>query len=296
MVNILFSFVLLLGNCSGCGGGGKPERPEVGQDPALVAAQTKLLGQGSSLLDIPYGEYVQRFTPSAVSTGARQDALGMYQGLIGKEDYGLENFEQTESDYLESVLGRFKQTREEQFEPLKERLIAENLYESGPGFGQEREFLEETALGEADIAAKLGYEGLQRKYQERSYQDALQRGDYTTMFNLALKSEAADILPEQLATETQLGTLGTVSGLTGQIGSQDLQQQGLEQQAYENELADYYKNRKNLGGLGSSLGALGGLGLAAVSTMIPGGWAVSPLVGGAIGGIAGGGLGSMFEY
>jgi hypothetical protein len=306
-----------------------------------------------------YEDYLTRFTPGR--DPFRDVVVGGYEDIYGK-GYGMEDYQKTEQDYLDLVTRKYGEAREEEFDPLRERYIAEGLFESGPGFEAEREFREETALGKADIAKEIGYEGLTRRTEERKYQDALKRGDLSAMYNLALSEEQAQLAPKITATElanvekqyydalsrgdietaTNMGQilrtnkLATIEKATdveslertyydalsrgdietamnmGQILKQNkaygiekatglefgafdpastqfqtLTQRDLQQQ----KLAALTKEKKkNLGGLGSGLGMLAG-GLLALPT---GGMSV--LAGAAIGGAAGGGVGSMIEY
>ena len=153
---------------------------------------------GAGYAPTSYEDYLKRFTPetSPLMTGV----LSRYQDLLG-ETYGMDDYTKTEQDYLDMVTRKYKESRAETLEPLKERYIAEGLFESGPGFKAEREFGEETAEGVSDITKQWAYEGIQRQEQAKQYQDALKRGDYQTMYNLALSEEQRKMQPVMQATE-----------------------------------------------------------------------------------------------
>lgn len=274
-----------------CGKGDeKPATPQYKEDPATAALKRKVGTQVQGLLDTPYEDYVQRFTPSAETQGIRSDITNRYQGLLDTEDYSLESFEEQERAFEESVQGQYSRQREEGFDPIRERLIAENLYDSGPGFAKEAEYAGDTAQGSADITASLGRESIDRKFRERSYQDALQRGDYSTMYNLALSEGQQELAPQFAATEALMGAISAGSGLFGEFQQGDTDRFNAEQRQYETALQDYNENRSDFGGLGTALGIGAGLLLA------PATGGASLLVSGALGGAAGQGLGSMFEY
>lgn len=234
-----------------CGKGDEEEAPKFKENPQTTAIRNKIGGQVSGLLDTPYGEYEKRFTPSKQVTGALSDTLSNYQGLIDQTDYGLENYDQIEQDYLDSVTGAYREERGRGREQLQEELIGENLLESGPGFGLLGEFSEESAKGVAGLTAGIKREDIQRRFERKSYQSALQRGDYTTMFNMALTKGKADIAPAQQATDAQMGLIGPASGFFGQLQSGDINKYTADLDRYEAML----KPKKNLGGLATLAGA-----------------------------------------
>lgn len=293
--SVLVSLILLLGSNAGCGGDDDepPAPPQRKEDPELAALKKGVLSRTQQVLDVPYEDYVSRFTPSAETGGLASDVAGKYQDLIGGEDYGIEDYQQIETDYLDSILGEFKEARGEAFEPLRERYIAENLYESGPGFQAEREFGEETAEGVGDITKRFAYEGIQRKQQQLQYQDSLKRGDYSTMYNIALSEVNRELQPAKQATQAELAGIGSAQGVFGDLSQLETAQYGQDLSAWETmaklEAASGQPD-SSLGGIGAALGMGAGLLLAAPT----GG--MSMLAGGALGGLAGGGLGEMFKY
>ena len=274
-----------------------------------------------------YEDYLKRFTPTAGTELAGIGTQG-FKDLIAK-GYGITDYKKTEQDYLDTLLRKYGESRTESWKPIKERLIGENLYESGPGFGQEREFGEETATGVSDITKQWAYEGIQREMQQKQYMDALQREDYTTAYNMALSEEqrqmqpvmaataAAEIekkyydalqrgdietafnlgqilrqnqlAPIQQATATEFGAWQPLQGLYGQLTQQDMAAYQGAMQGWST-LANRQQQQSNLGGLGAGLGMLAG-GLLALPT---GGMSIP--MGALIGGGVGGGLGSLFRY
>ncbi len=275
--------------CS-CGkGDDQPDAPTYQEDPTTTKLKNKIGTQITGLLDTPYEDYVSRFTPSEGTQNLLSEGITRQQGLLDETDYGLENYDEIEQGYLDTILKQYTGAREEAYKPMQESLIAENLFGSGPGYGIQSEFAEETGEGAADITAQWAREGINRRFQQKSYNDALKRGDYSTMYNLALSQANQDVAPHQQATQTQGANLGAGMGFFGNLQSADLQKYGLEQQAHQTALENYYAGQSNLGGLGMGLGALGGL---ALNSVIPGGG----LAAAAIGSSVGGGLGSMFKY
>lgn len=301
-LRLLVSLVLLLGNNRGCDDDDdEPEPPPTRQsDPELDALKKGVLGKTQQLLDVPYESYVERFTPSAETGGAATDIASRYKSLIEQEDYGIEDYQDIEQDYLGSITREFKEARGEAFDPIRERYISENLYESGPGFQAEREYGEDTAQGVGDITKQFAYEGIQRKQQQLQYQDALKRGDYTTMYNMALSEINREQAPIQQATQAELAALGGAQGLFGELSQLETAQYGQDLSAWETmqqlEAQKAASSGGNFGGAGSMLGMAAGAALA-----IPtGGMSLAALPAmagaGALGGMAGGGIGSMFEY
>ncbi|RKY32394.1 MAG: hypothetical protein DRP74_02665 [Candidatus Omnitrophota bacterium] len=292
-------------------------------------AQTRLMGLfDAGYPTTGYEGYLNRLTPG--SSSLMDTALSRYQGLFD-QDYSLADYSQVEKDYLDTVLKEYKKAREEGFEPVKEGLIAENLFGSGPGFQKMVEYGEDTAEGVADISKKWAYEGLRRQMQQQQYMDALKRGDYSTMYNLALSEETrkmtpvlqatqlanmekeyydalmrgdietafnmgqllkqSALYPIEQATNYQFMGLNPASGLFGQLQATDLKKYQGEMSAWQT-LAQLEANKKesNLGGLGSLLG----MGAGALLALPTGGMSV--LGGAALGGLLGGGTGSMFQY
>lgn len=267
-----------------CGKGkSEPAPPVYKEDPATTALKNKLMGQVSGLLDVPYSEYESRFTPSNRVQDYLSGITDKYSGLIESQDYGIADFAQTEKNYLDSILGQYGRAREEAYKPLQESLIAEGLFGSGPGYEIMSKYGQETAQGVSDITAGWAREGINRQLQQQQYKDALKRGDYTTMFNLALMEAEQEVAPAKAATQAQLAGINPALGLFGNMTQADLSRAQLEQAAYETQLANYYKSKKNLGGIGSAAG----MGI---------GYLMGGPIGGIIGGEAGGSLGSMIEY
>jgi len=264
--------------------------PQYREDPATTALKNKIGGQVSGLLDIPYEEYEQRFTPAADTQGYLKQGLEGISGLISSEDYGIDDYSSQEEALLQSTLRQYKDVRGKGREELKEHLIGENLYDSGPGFGLQEEFIDETAKGSADITASLGVDAIQRKFQQTQYKDALERGDYTTMYNMALSKSQVDTAPAEKATQAQIGVINPALGLFGEMQEGDLTRYQSELNAYKFRLAEEERNKKNLGGFG----ALAGAGIGAALAVPTGG--LSVLAGAGIGGALGGGAGSLFEY
>lgn len=275
-------------------GKGDPDPPRYQEDPATKALKQKIGGQVSGLLDTPYEDYVSRFTPSQETSDILGETLTGYRDLMGSEDYGLGDYEEVEKKYLDTILGAYREDRAKGKEELQEQLIAENLFGSGPGFGLQEEFVEGTAKGSADIANIVAKEAIDRRFKEQSYKDALQRGDYTTMYNLALSKGAYDVAPAEKATQAQLSAISPALGLFGEMQSGDLAK-------YQADLSSYQalmnKEKSSFGGLGAGLGSLGGLlyaaSLASEAAPLTLAGAAPWLAGGAL---VGGGVGSMFEY
>lgn len=286
LLNLLFSIILLLGNQCG-GGDDDPEPPKYQEDPYTTQMKASLANKTQQWMDIPYESLVDRFSPSAATEGLFSNVKGKYASLFDEQDYGIEDYSKIENEYLDTVLGKYKSSREEGGDAIKESLIAENLYGSGPGYGIMSDYSEETAQGVGDISKQWAYEGIQRKQQAQQYQDALKRGDYATMYSLALSEQQREILPQEQATQTEMGYAGQGMGLFGQLNQTDLGKYNAAMDAYK---ASMMQPKKDMGGLGSALGMGAGLLLAAPT----GG--MSMLAGGMLGGAAGGGVGSMIQY
>lgn len=284
ILNSLMAFVVLLGTNAGCGGG-KKEAPQYQEDPTTTGLKNKLYGQVSGLLDIPYEDYVKRFSPSQSVNDMATGALDKYKNLIDNSDYSLTDYSDREKAYQDSVQSQFKESRDDAFNPIRESLIAEGLFGSGAGYGVMGDYAKDTAKGAADISAKLGYESIQRQQQQQQYQDALKRGDYGAMYNLALAETNRQIAPAQQATQAQLSAVGAGSGLFGQLSSADLGK-------YNAALNAYNAGNSGGGDMGG-LGTLLGTGLGALLALPTGGMSV--LAGGALGGALGGGAGSLFS-
>lgn len=285
-LRLLFSIILLLSSQHG-GGGDEPEVPQYKEDPQTTRLKGMLADKTQTLLDIPYETLVDRFTPSAETEGLFTSAKSKYDSLFSNQDYGIEDTSQIERDYLDQVLNRYNQSRDKSRSALRESLIAENLDASGPGYGIKGEFDKETASGVKDITTQWAYEGIQRKQQAQQYKDALKRGDYSTMYNLALSEANRENASQTQATQTELGYMGQGMGLFGNLLQSDLGKYNAALEAYK---ANMMQPKSNLGGLGSALGMGAGILLAAPT----GG--MSMLAGGALGSMAGGGVGSMIEY
>ena len=343
----------------------KPSVPSYSQDPQAKELQNQLYAKSTGLLNMPYGEWYQRFNvpKSPLTTGAvssmtdltakqgytpttyedflkqispdqalTSGALGKYQRLLDTQDYSMTDYKKTEQDYLDTVLRQYNKARGEAWKPVQENLIAENLFSSGPGIGKQAEFGKETAQGVGDITKAWAYEGIQREQTQKQYMDALKRGDYTTMYNLALQDEQKkytmqanatqlaeiekeyynalqrgdietafnmgqilrqnEIATRTAATGAEFNAINPASNLYGQLTQKDLALYQAALQAYNSQMA----KRGSLSGLGSlaGMGLMGGL-----SLLIPGtGIGLGSLTGAQatmLGGGAGGALGSMFD-
>jgi hypothetical protein len=282
---MLDKLLRLLGSNVG-GDDNEEEVPQYKEDPATTALKTATSNKAQDLINIPYEDLVKRFSMSDSTKGFLDDVTSRYKGLIDTQDYSMSNYDQIEKDYLDSTINQYTKAREKAYQPIQESLIAENLMGSGPGYGIQSDFASDTAEGVGDISKKWAYEGIQRKQTQQQYLDALKRGDYTSMYNLALNKAQQEIAPQTLATDAEAGYLNSASGLFGQL-------QGADMDLYNSQMASYNaraeaaaKNKKNLGGLGVGLGLLASLAMPGAPT----------LLGLAAGGGIGGGLGSMFEY
>lgn|SRR3990167_2742017 len=352
-MNIFLSLILFLENNRGCGGDEDepPPTPVFKEDPYTSQVKARVTAKTGQLLDVPYSDLVNRFSPSPETAGlfsdvenkykslfdtqnydfspsARTESLGTgainrYQGLFDTQDYGIGDYENIEKSYLDQILSRYGEARNKSYRPIQENLIAENLLGSGPGYGIMSEFAKETGEGVKDITTQWAQEGINRKISLMQYKDSLKRGDYSTMYNLALsetnkefqtkqyadtlkRSDLAsryglaesklkrELYPQTAATETELGYLNPSLGLFGDLQQGDLGKYDAEMKAYVANLENFYKmkeaNSGDMGGLGTALGVGAGVLLADPT----GG--MSMLAGGALGGAAGGGLGSMFKY
>lgn len=261
---------------------GKDETPQPTKSKYSKQLESKLFEKTGTMLDVPYSDWLKRFTvPESPFRGMAREK---YQNLFEEEDYGMADYEKTEKDYLDVLLGEYREEREEGFKPIRESLIGQNLWGSGPGYEQWEEYAGETAKGVGDITKKWAYEGMERQFRQRQYTDALKRGDYMTMYNLALQEEAKALDPRVRATQMEMAGIEPAMGLFGQLTQRDIAEYQARLQAKSME------QKKNLAGLGTALGIGAGVLLAAPT----GG--MSMLAGGSLGGAAGGGLGSMFEY
>ena len=300
LILMLFvSLVLLLGNQWGCGGDDAPSPPTYQEDPELTKLKKNVLSRTQQLMDVPYEDWLERFSPSETTTGYATDIAGKYKSLIDTEDYDIADYSQIEEDYLDTVLRKYKEARGESGEALKESLIGQNLYESGPGYEFMKDFGEETATGVADITKQWAYEGIQRQMQQRQYMDALKRGDYTTMYNLTLSEIQREMTPVTRATEAELAGLEGGMGLFGTMTEADLAKYQQELSAWEAMARlEAAEEESNLGGVGGLLGAGAGYLLAPAMTLTTGPFAgmSAQLLSAMMGGTAGAGIGSMFEY
>ena len=292
---------------------GRYDVPEAPISTQAAAMQTGLLG--GDYTPTSYEDFLKQIKPEGELYEA---SMTGYKGLIG-EDYGIEDYKQIEKDYLDTVLGRYKETRGEGREALQESLIAENLLGSGPGYGLLGEYGEETARGVGDISKTWAYEGIQREITQRQYQDALKRGDYQTMYNIALQESQTKQMATQLAEAekeyydalkrgdiqtafnmgqlikqtqaatktqamaTQLGIQEMGQGLFGTMTAKDLAE-------YEGRLKEWQTRTAQTGNL-STLGTLLGVGTMLATGGTMGG---STLAGAAMGGAVGGLGGSLF--
>jgi hypothetical protein len=289
--NLLFKFLYLLYDTRGCGGGDDtPAPPTYTESPESRELKALLIPKVKSLTDLSYQDWLSRFT--VPESPVRGTALEKYKGLFDTQDYSLADYGQTENEYLDTLLRKFKETRTEAFKPVQESLIAENLFGSGPGYGIMTKFGEETATGAADITKQWAYEGIQRKQTQQQYMDALKRGDYSTMYNLALSEEQRALQPILQASQAELASINPAMSLFGELSAED-------RAKYEAALKQYgllmQQEEENYGGLGSLLG--GGAGLAIGLAMAPetGGLSLAvPLAGAGLGAGFGGGIGSMF--
>jgi hypothetical protein len=351
----LVMLLFLLSSNQGCGDDGG-DAPEYNISPETKAYSEALGKKVTGLTDTSYEEWLKRFTvgDNALSTEAQKQmanlqtsdytptsyedfmkrlnpensdlmsgVLGKYQGLLN-EDYSTEDNSKTENDYLDTLTRKFEESRKKAFEPVQENLIAENLMGSGPGYGIMTDFGKETAQGVGDITKQWAYEGIARKQQQQQYQDALKRGDYSTMYNVALSEanrasttalnatnlsetsgryydtlkrgdiEGAFNMGEQLktgqltainaATGMQFTSIEMLQNYLNTLSSQDLAKFNGALQSYEANQS----NDSSLGGLGSVLG----MGAGALLALPTGG--MSLMGGAALGGAIGGSAGSMF--
>lgn len=284
ILGLLISMFYLMGNTLGKGGGG--DVPQYHEDPQTTQLKNQLYGQVSGILGTPYETLVNRFTPSAGTQGLIDQSINNYKGLIDGTDYSTNDYSKIQGDYLDQVLSRYDQSRENDFAPIRESLIANNLEGSGPGYDIMRKYADESSMGTKDIATSWAYNNINTQLQQQQYKDALQRGDYTAMYNLALSKANQEVAPQLQATQTQFAGAGAGSSLLGQMNAEDMTKYQAALSAYQAQ----QKGGKNLGGVGTALG----LGLGALFAAPTGG--LSMLAGSAIGGGIGGGLGSMFQY
>lgn len=285
-LNMLISFIYLLADCSGKGN--NDPVPQYQEDPATASLKRAVSSKTQSLLNIPYEDLVSRFTPSDNTQGLFNDITAKYKGLLDNQDYSTTDYSTTEKNYLDQVLSRYDEARNKSLKPIQESLIANKLDSSGPGYGILQDYAKETASGVKDITTQWAYEGIQRQQTQQQYMDALKRGDYSTMYNLALSEANREVQPQKDATQTELGYLGAGNSLFGNLNQVDLSKYNAALDAYKINAAN--KTTGNLGGLGSALG----LGLGALFAAPTGG--LSMLAGSAIGGGIGGGVGSMIQY
>jgi len=335
----------------------KPDVPTYAESPMTTDLEKLLFQKSKSLADMPYGEWYQRFNvpesdlaKSAVSrmenlfstqdytptsyedflskitpdSTLSSDALSKYKGLIDTQDYSLTDTNKIEQDYLDTVLRKYSEARDKGLKPIQESLIAENLMGSGPGYEKLQEYGKESAEGVGDITKTWAYEGIQRKQQQQQYMDALKRGDYTTMYNLALQDEQKQytqktqamnlaeaekqyydalsrgdietafnvsqlirqnqLYPIEQATNAEFNALSPAQNLYSTLTQKDLAKYNAAMQAYQAQL----QSKGSMSGLGTALG----IGLMAATGGTIGG---SALAGMMMGGAAGGGLGSMFS-
>ena len=277
----------------GCGGGGDdnpPPPPTFIESPENAELKKLLTGKTSTLANLTYDDFLRRTAPSSEVSGYLKDPLKKYQDLINTQDYSLADYSKTEKDYLDTITGQYERTREKGFKPIQESLIAENLFGSGPGYGIMGEYGKETAQGVSDIAHTWAYEGLQRKQQAMQYKDALKRGDYTTMYNLALFEANREAGLSSEASRLEMASAGPALSLFDAIQSGDMAKYNAALQQYQAELEANQEDEGDFGGLGAGLGMLAG-GLLAIPT---GGMSIP--MGALIGGSVGGGAGSMFKY
>ena len=270
----------------GGGGDDKEEAPKYEEDPYTTQIKAALAPKVTELAGKSYEDWLKRFSPSDEVNQLATDAVKRYQSLFDTQDYSLTDYSKTENDYLDTVVRKYNESRSDAFKPVQESLIAENLFSSGPGYGIMTDFGKETAQGVGDITKQWAYEGIARQQQQVQYQDALKRGDYSTMYNLALSEQNRQMQPVQQASQAELSAIGAGSGLFGQLSQTDLSKYNAAMQTYQAQLAQ--EEDSNMGGLGSALG----MGLGALLALPTGGMSV--LGGAALGGGIGGGLGSMF--
>lgn len=269
-----------------------------------------------------FEDFLGRFTPERGEF--RELAETGVKGLFEDRPGGFD-FEKESGAALDLITRKFKEERGEAFDPVRERLIAENLFTSGPGFKKEAEFRGETAQGVTDITTAFAFENINRKITERNYQDALLRGDIETAFNIALQSEQQQVqaatqattaanldreftsalergdiqqafnigqiirqnklTTQTLATEAEFGALRPAQELFGQLSAKDLSKFEAQQRTFEAERA----GKGSFGGLGQLLG----MGAGALLALPTGGMSV--LAGAQLGGAFGGATGSLFE-
>jgi len=279
--------LFLLATCNGCGGGDEtPAPPTYTESPESRELKALLIPKVKELTGLNYQDWLSRFI--VPESPIRKSALEKYQSLFDTQTYDLTDYTKTEQEYLDTLLRKYGEAREEAWKPIQERLIGEHLFESGPGFGMQTEFGEETATGISDITKQWAYEGIQRKIQQQQYYDALKRGDYATMYQLALSEEARALQPIQLATEAELASISPGLSLFGEISGEDWKQYQSALNTYQALLAQ--QKHGSYAGLGTLLGT----GIGALLALPTGGMSV--LGGGMLGGLLGGGAGSMWNY
>jgi len=284
-LNEFFKDIIILLKCQkGCGGNDSESAPTYNQSTQSKELQDLLYGKSTALTNLSYEDILKRFTPAGTAPQLAETALQKYSDLLNTQDYTKTDYSKTEQNYLDTLLRKYGESRQEEWKPIKERLIGEGLYESGPGFQQEREYGTDTSTGVSDITKQWAYEGIARDIAQTQYYDALKRGDYQTAYNLALQQNTYQTGVAQAASNYQLNALTPASTLFGQISQNDLTEYQARMNAYNSEKAN--QSTGNWGGLGTALGLGAAIAMPGALTL------PAALAGMGIGG----GLGSMFQY
>lgn len=285
IISLFLSIVTLLA----CNQGKGSFAPTYTPDPAVQALGNTLNTKLSGLLNIPYDQLVQQFTPSASATNTMNTAATDYTNLINNSNYSLTDFNNTQQQYLDSVLAQYNKQADQQQAKLDQSLAANNLIGSGPGYQQQQDFATNRAQGAGNLTAAWGENAINTQLQQQQYQDALQRGDYATLYSLGQNQANASLQPTLDAQQALSNYLSMSNGAFQTLTNADLGQYNAAMQAYNANQS----NKSNLGGIGSLLGA--GVGALALGpgALIPG---VGPLAGALVGGSIGGGAGSLFQF
>lgn len=293
--HLLRSLFALLADNTGSGGK-QPDPPQYQADPNTKALGAAVSSSAQGLLNIPYSDLVQRFSPSADTTGMLNDSITKYKGLIDSTDYSTTDFTKTNKDYLDSIMGQYNTQQDKAQASMKESLIANHLDGSGPGYGLTNEFNTMRTKGATDVASQWAYQNEQLQLQEQQYKDALQRGDYNTMYQLALGKASNEVAPQVAATNTQSQNLASAAGIFGTETQADLNTYQAQMAAYTAQQQANAANKKNLGGAG----AMAGMAAGALLAIPTGGLSMAALpaiaTGAGLGGALGGGIGGMFSY
>lgn len=285
LLRILMSVMAML--VCNAGEGNTPSAPTYSPSPATTALGTTLDSTLQGLLNTPYSSLVSEFTPSASSTQTLDQATQDFTNMINSTSFSTADNTAAENAYLNSTVQQYNTSRGQQQAQLNQSLAANNLIGSGPGYQQQEQFNQDTATGVGNLTAAQGQWDITNQEQQTAYEQALESGDYSTLYALG-QSNAQESLQPTLDAQTALDNYLS-SGQT-QFSSQtsaDLNQYNAALQAYQLDQSD----QSNLGGIGSLLGTgLGALALGPLG-LVPG---VGPLAGAVVGSLLGGSVGSSF--